>query len=231
MSRYERQAGSWVYDELRRKIENLDYDPGQELQLVSLSQELGVSRSPVRDALLRLERDRLVDIFPQKGTRVSYLDRETIMQERFLRTAIELRVFDEFLDREYDEKGLLILVTRLRSCLLQQKTALLTGDVVAFLTSDIEFHTVFYDEVGYERILKVIQAHTGNEHRARLLNMKVATSMEGVYEEHEAMVDAIEKGDRKNARALLAGHFGKLGDELDHLAVVYPEFFTAAQNR
>lgn len=153
------------------------------------------------------------------------------MQERFLRTAIELRVFDEFLDREYDEKGLLILVTRLRSCLLQQKTALLTGDVVAFLTSDIEFHTVFYDEVGYERILKVIQAHTGNEHRARLLNMKVATSMEGVYEEHEAMVDAIEKGDRKNARALLAGHFGKLGDELDHLAVVYPEFFTAAQNR
>ena len=231
MSRYERQAGSWVYDELRRKIENLDYDPGQELQLVSLSQELGVSRSPVRDALLRLERDRLVDIFPQKGTRVSYLDRETIMQERFLRTAIELRVFDEFLDREYDENGLLILVTRLRSCLLQQKTALLTGDVVAFLTSDIEFHTVFYDEVGYERILKVIQAHTGNEHRARLLNMKVATSMEGVYEEHEAMVDAIEKGDRKNARALLAGHFGKLGDELDHLAVVYPEFFTAAQNR
>ena len=231
MSRYERQAGSWVYDELRRKIENLDYDPGQELQLVRLSQELGVSRSPVRDALLRLERDRLVDIFPQKGTRVSYLDRETIMQERFLRTAIELRVFDEFLDREYDEKGLLILVTKLRSCLLQQKTALLTGDVVAFLTSDIEFHTVFYDEVGYERILKVIQAHTGNEHRARLLNMKVATSMEGVYEEHEAMVDAIEKGDRKNARALLAGHFGKLGDELDHLAVVYPEFFTAAQNR
>lgn len=231
MSRYERQAGSWVYDELRRKIENLDYDPGQELQLVSLSQELGVSRSPVRDALLRLERDRLVDIFPQKGTRVSYLDRETIMQERFLRTAVELRVFDEFLDRKYDEKGLLILVTRLRSCLLQQKTSLLTGDVVAFLTSDIEFHTVFYDEVGYERILKVIQAHTGNEHRARLLNMKVATSMEGVYEEHEAMVDAIEKGDRKNARALLAGHFGKLGDELDHLAVVYPEFFTAAQNR
>ena len=69
MSRYERQAGSWVYDELRGKIENLVYDPGQELQLVHLSQELGVSRSPVRDALLRLERDRLVDIFPQKGPR------------------------------------------------------------------------------------------------------------------------------------------------------------------
>ena len=91
MSRYEKKAGSWVYEELRSRIENLIYIPGQELQLDGLSQELGVSRSPVRDAILRLERDRLVDIFPQKGTRVAYLDRETILQERFLRATLEER--------------------------------------------------------------------------------------------------------------------------------------------
>ena len=220
-----------IYDELKDQIIFLRLKPGEEISASEVSEKFDVSRSPVRDALLRLGRDRLVDIFPQKGTRVSYLDRETIMQERFLRTAVELRVFDEFLEREYDEKGRLVLVTRLRGCLLQQRTALLTGDVVAFLTSDIDFHTVFYDEVGYERILKVIQAHTGNEHRARLLNMKVATSMEAVYEEHEAMVVAIEKDDRERAKTLLAGHFGKLGDELDHLTVAYPDFFTAESTR
>lgn len=225
MSRYEKKAGSWVYEELRSRIENLIYIPGQELQLDGLSQELGVSRSPVRDAILRLERDRLVDIFPQKGTRVAYLDRETILQERFLRATLEEKVFAQFLSRSATEKEKLVSLAKLEGILIQQNTAALTSDEVAFLAHDIAFHKVFYDEIGYERIYKVVQAHTGNEHRVRLLNMRVASVMENVYQEHRKMVDAIRKEDGKTAMELLSGHFGKLTDELDQLAEVFPAYF------
>ncbi len=225
-NRYERQAGAWVYDELRERIENLVYQPGQELQTASLTLDLGLSRSPVRDALLRLERDRLVDIFPQKGTRVAFLDRKIILQERFLRQTLEVRIFEEFLRKEYSQKDRLILMSRLDGALLQQKTALLTSDSVAFLSSDMAFHKIFYDELNYERIYKVVMAHTGNERRIRLLNNQVGNVMENVYNEHRAIADAIGSGDRESATRLLGGHFGKLSEELDMLIKVFPTYFT-----
>ena len=210
-NRYERQAGAWVYDELRERIENLVYKPGQELQTASLTLDLGLSRSPVRDALLRLERDRLVDIFPQKGTRVAFLDRKIILQERFLRQTLEVRIFEEFLRKEYSQKDRLILMSRLDGALLQQKTALLTSDSVAFLSSDMAFHRIFYDD---------------NERRIRLLNNQVGNVMENVYNEHRAIADAIGSGDRESAARLLGGHFGKLSEELDMLVKVFPTYFT-----
>ena len=66
-----------AYEILRDKIINLDFKPGQELNINSLAQKMGVSRSPIRDALLHLELDNLVEIFPQKGTRVSFLDKKS----------------------------------------------------------------------------------------------------------------------------------------------------------
>ena len=227
MSRYERKAGSWVYEELRHRIVDLIYDPGQELQLVALSQSLGISRSPVRDALLRLERDRLVDIFPQKGTRVSYLDKATILQERFLRAAVETRVFEAFMDRECSSSDWDMSLSKLQANMLLQHSAMVSRDVVTFLQCDIGFHAVFYEDAGYERIYKVVQAHTGNEHRARLLNAKVKQSMEEVMEEHQKLIDAVARKDKTAALELLEAHFGRLTGQLESLEVQFPDFFSA----
>ncbi len=61
-----------IYRTLRDMILGLKFEPGQELNVVDLTERLQVSRSPVRDALMKLSNDKLVDIFPQKGTRVSF---------------------------------------------------------------------------------------------------------------------------------------------------------------
>ena len=98
MKKDDSRANIWVYNQLREKIETLELKPGTELNLTELSDSLGVSRSPLRDALLRLERDSLVDIFPQKGTRVSFLDIADIRQERFMRTNLELGAVSRFMD-------------------------------------------------------------------------------------------------------------------------------------
>lgn len=226
MRQHDRQAGSWVYTEIRDRIEKLDYKPGEELHLAGLSSGLGVSRSPVRDALLRLERDRLVDIFPQKGTRVSYLDAGTVLQERYLRSTVETRIFEDFLSHDFDEKMWLRIISALHSELLYQETALKTDDLVSFFSHDISFHRVFYECMGLERIYQVVQAHTGNEKRIRLLNMKMRKNMESVLTEHQALVNAIQAKDAGKAKRLLTQHFGKLSEDMEELVRLWPDYFS-----
>lgn len=226
MRGYEQNASSWVYDELRQRIVNLIYKPGQEIGIQSLAEGFGVSRSPVRDALLRLGRDRLVDIFPQKGTRVAYLDRDIIMQERFLRAAVETRVLDAYMDRQCTVAQWDMSLSRLQADIVLQQTALSSGDVETFLQYDIDFHVIFYEDAGLERIGKVVQAHTGNEHRARLLNAKdTKENRDCIMAEHQAIMDAIRKKDKAEVKALLEVHLGRLTGQLDYLEKAYPDFF------
>ena len=143
MKKDDSRANIWVYNQLREQIETLVLKPGTELNLTELSESLGVSRSPLRDALLRLERDSLVDIFPQKGTRVSYLDISDIRQERFMRMNLELGALKSFMDLELNDLAKEAYVTRLKSLLLKQKAALISGSYIDFLKADDEMHATF----------------------------------------------------------------------------------------
>src|SRR5690554_1963253 len=78
-----------IYRTLREEILSLRFKPGEELNLQVLCDQLQVSRSPVRDALMRLASDNLVDIFPQRGTRVSLINLREVEEERFLRKSLE----------------------------------------------------------------------------------------------------------------------------------------------
>ena len=227
MKIYEGKASTWVYNVLRERIVDLVYNPGEILQLTQLGQELGISRSPLRDAMLRLERDRLIEIIPQKETRVSFLDKETILEERFLRSTIEDRILAAYLDGECrNNMAEDQVIADLKSSLIQQEVCLKRKDLVEFLHQDGLFHQVFYHAVGYERIFRIVTSHTGNEHRIRLLNFKVEDTMEAVYLEHQNIVAALEEHDRSRVMQLLREHFRKLTSEIDVLLKRYPSFFT-----
>ncbi len=226
MNRKAQSASSWVYEDLRDRIESLSYAPGSELDLSGLCEEYGVSRSPVRDAILRLERDRLVDSFPQKGTRVSFLDTATIAEERLLRSSVEERILSILLERPIDESDQILFLTTLKSSLVRQEGCLGAGDKAQFLRLDNDFHELFYTQAGFERIHSVIQAHNGNEHRIRMLNYEKPGTMEQVYQEHQDLVRALGEGAKEEARDILHHHIEKLSTELDELVVKYPEYFT-----
>jgi len=223
--REERRANAWVYDEIRADIENLILKPGSELCIQEVAEKLGVSRSPVRDALLRLERDRLVDIFPQKGTRVSFLDDDIIRQERFMRTQIELGVMDRCLSIKRSEKEKQIFLTHLECNLLQQKADIISGNYIQNFQHDDELHRIFYTEAGLERVWLVLRAHTGNEHRVRLLSYQARDIAEKVGNEHEEIVEAIAKDNKAEALRLAKEHLSKLELELEELKTTFPEDF------
>jgi DNA-binding GntR family transcriptional regulator len=81
--------GDGVYFTLRKNIVNLNLKPGEPLNVKSISEKLGVSRTPVRDAFIKLEKEGLVDVFPQKGTSVSRIDLRRVDEEKFIRESLE----------------------------------------------------------------------------------------------------------------------------------------------
>lgn len=225
--KYDQRARTRIYETIRGRIENLYYEPGSELSITELTQDLGVSRSPVRDALLRLERDKLIDIYPQRGTWVAKLDVANIMQERFLRLSVEENVFRKCIEEVLgDEERKIRFSSRLRANLVQQTACLSINDIRNFLDLDVEYHRMFYIEIGFERIYKIVEAHTGNERRIRILNNMNQTAAHAVYEEHLAMTDAIDSNDSGKVLEILAHHFSKLKDEVDELVRLHPSYFT-----
>lgn len=218
---------SSVYEVLREKILSLELKPGQELNINQLAKEMNVSRSPIRDALLRLSLDKLVDVFPQKGTRVAFLDKDIIKQERFLRITLELGVLKVFM-KSLDENKRKICATKLQAILLEQHATLLDGNKKAFMQKDDELHYFFYAETKNEWLWKVLDSHTGNDHRIRVLSYNADRIANSVEKEHIELVKAIENGDSELARKVDEEHMQVLSDLLEDMNKNYPEYFSVS---
>ena len=225
MKKEDSRANIWVDGKLRESIETLELKPGTELNLTELCDKFGVSRSPLRDALLRLERDCLVDIFPQKGTRVSYLDVNDIRQERFMRMNLELGAISRLMELKLTPLEREAYITRLRSLLLKQHAAHISGSFVEFLKADDEMHATFFSELGYERVYAVLYSHTGNERRIRLLSNLAGKIADDVEEQHRELIEAIASGDKARAVLLDQEHLSKIEDEYAMLMETFPQYF------
>src|SRR4051794_35403988 len=88
----DRQAAPQVFERLRMLITSLALPPGSPLSRTSLAAQFGVSSTPIRDALMRLEEEGLVEVFPQYATAVSRIDIGLAQQAHFLRQAVELEI-------------------------------------------------------------------------------------------------------------------------------------------
>lgn len=221
----ESRDGNWVYNQLRHEIENLELKPGEELDVLSIADRYGVSRSPVRDALLRLKRDCLVDIFPQRGTRVSYINIHQITEERFMRRSLELNALELLLDKSMSSVEKQAFSALLESNLLKQHAALLADDPIELLKGDDELHHMFFSAVDLEEVWSILKAHTGNEYRIRMLSYMDRGIADSVEEQHRELIDAIISGDKDKAIDLDKKHLLKINDELNGLRETFSEYF------
>ena len=221
----ESRDGNWVYNQLRHEIENLELKPGEELDVLSIADRYGVSRSPVRDALLRLKRDCLVDIFPQRGTRVSYINIHQITEERFMRRSLELNALELLLDKSMSSVEKQAFSALLESNLLKQHAALLADDPIELLRGDDELHHMFFSAVDLEEVWSILKAHTGNEYRIRMLSYMDRGIADSVEEQHRELIDAIISGDKDKAIDLDKKHLLKINDELNELRETFSEYF------
>lgn len=212
--------GQRVYTALRNKILTMTYEPGFVLRKGALCEQLGVSRSPVTEALNRLSSDRLVDIIPQSATRVSQFSMFELREESFLREAVETAAVAKVALDHTDEQ-----LTVLSRNLKMQKLLVEDEDFQGFFEADLEFHELILAFTGFPRVAITAGEMSLQLHRARMLILPEQGRPAEAVAEHQSILAGIRARDADAARAAISLHLGQLITRLEPLERRHPEYF------
>ncbi len=215
-----RQAAPQVFERLREAILSLELAPGAVLSRVELATQFAVSQTPVRDALLKLGQEGLVDIFPQHATLVSRIDISSARQAHFLRCAIELEVV-----RTLAVSGDTTALPRLRAQ-VDQQAALVGGKPEEFMAADQAFHRMMYEAAGVPDLHDLVRRMGGHLDRLRRLDLPTEGKAKRVVRDHRRILDALVKQDPTAAQEALREH---LSDTLGRVADIrsrFPDYVT-----
>lgn len=214
-----RQAAPQVFERLRERILALDLAPGAVLSRQALAEQFGISQTPVRDALMQLGQEGLVDIFPQHATVVSRIDVAQATQAHFLRCAIELEVVRALADQPEAA-----LVKRMREQI--DLLAALAADDDAFIEADRAFHRLMYEAAGVGALHDLVRRRSGHLDRLRRLDLPSDGKARRVVREHRQIVDAIRKGDPAAAQAALRQHLSGTLGRVDEIRRRHPGYLS-----
>jgi len=213
-----RQAAPQVFEWLRAAILSLELAPGTPLARAELAERFDLSQTPVRDALIRLSEEGLVDIFPQHATLVSRIDLHSAEQAQFLRCAIELEVV-----RTLALAGDAVLAGRL-AALVDTQAALAGQGGEDFIAADQAFHRTLYDAAGVPDLYELVRRRSGHLDRLRRMDLPSPGNSDRVVRDHRRIVDALAARDPDAAQAALRAHLsGTLGRVAD-IRARYPEY-------
>jgi DNA-binding GntR family transcriptional regulator len=219
-SEHGRSAATHVFQSLRQDIIALALAPGAVLSRAELQERFGLSSTPIRDALIRLQEEALVAVFPQHATVVSPIDLDKARQGQFLRLSVELEIV-----RTLATKPDQVSVERLRSLIRQQSAFAKLGEHAAFTGADQTFHRTMYDFAGASDLWHVVSRHGGHMDRLRRLHLPVPGKMGDVVRDHKSIVDAIESGKPEEAQLRLREHLSRSLSFVKNLRASHPEYF------
>lgn len=214
------RTATLIYDRLREEIISLRRKPMDLLNEKELEAEFGVSRTPIREAILRLADDGLVDIFPQSGTFVSRIPRRALYEAILVRKALE-----DTLVSIAVEKMTPANIRLLEGNLADLSACVRDDDVETFHTVDNEFHKLISDIAAFPGIWAIIQQVKVHSDRYRLLTLPQEGRLARVLEEHSAVVDCMRKGDRAGAMQAMGFHIGRLLHEVEMAEIWDPNYF------
>ncbi len=220
LDRFVGSLGQRVYQCLRQAILSLVYGPGEILRKPEICEALGVSRSPVSDAVARLAAEGLVDVVPQAGTFVARFSMEEIREGVFLREAIELAAIERVADTVTEEQ-----LQLLRRNLTVQAALVRDGDIPGFYQSDAAMHELLLSFTGFRKLAQVSETAWLHVNRARQLILPVPGRVEATLEEHRAILAALESRDPAAARAAVKLHLSQLLRYLEPLERDRPDLF------
>lgn len=210
-----------VYASLKEAILSIAYRPGEILRKAEICAELGVSRSPVAEAVARLQAEALVDVIPQAGTFVARFSLAEIREGAFLREALELHAIDLVARTIAPDQ-----IAQLRRNLRFQEVLVAEGDTAGFYRLDSEMHETILSFTGHRRLPGLAQTAWVHVDRARQLILPQPGRVADTLREHQAIIAALEQGDAAAARAATAHHLGQLVTLIERLAADSPDLFS-----
>jgi GntR family transcriptional regulator, rspAB operon transcriptional repressor len=213
-------AASRIYSDLSHELVLLQRRPGEAISEAQIALSFGVSRTPVREAILKLSDEGLLEIYPQSGIFVSRIPIGALPEAIIIRKALE-----ETTARLAAERATSSQILALRSVLERQREASAAGDIETFHQADELFHATVAEVAGYPGIWKFIQQVKVQVDRYRRLTLPQLGRIPKVITEHEAVLTAIEAHDPERARRAMETHLESLLDNISATQHINPEFF------
>ncbi|SMC77488.1 GntR family transcriptional regulator [Primorskyibacter flagellatus] len=212
--------GQRVYVALRNRILDMTLKPGAVLRKGALCEQLGVSRSPVSEALGRLSSDGLVDIIPQSATRVSQFSMAGLREDSFLREAVEVAAVARVAEiRTAEQLKQLSRNLRLQTLLVEDE------DFQGFFEADLTFHELILGFTGFPKVALAAGQMSLQLQRARMLILPERGRPSETVTEHMAILKAIKAQDVNAVRSAMTGHLRQLISRIEPLERLHPEFF------
>ncbi|MFN3824574.1 MAG: GntR family transcriptional regulator [Pseudorhodobacter sp.] len=213
----DRMAQSQAISLLRDSILTGELKPGMRLSEQEIANAMGISRQPVREAFIRLAGEGLLEVWPQRGTFVSKISAEEVLDARFVREAVEADLVRLATERKDDA-----LLAALNDNLEQQNSAL--TDAARFMRLDEIFHRTIAEAAGKGRAWDHLQKLKSQLDRVRFLATQ-DFPVQILITQHTRIVEAIATGNPDLAEAALRAHLCQMLEDLPRINVAYPDYF------
>jgi DNA-binding GntR family transcriptional regulator len=214
-------AATLIFRTLKADILALRLIPGTALADRDLGQRFGVSRTPIREALIRLAEEGLVDIRPQAGTSVSRIPAGQLAEATAVRQALEEKAVRCAIAARSDEG-----IAELRRIIARQKAMAGIRDEEGFHAADEAFHEAIAVIAGYPTLWRLAQQAKTQIDRVRRLTLPVEGRMASVVREHEVIVAAISSGSTEMAVDALNRHLAAVLPDGEEIRRRHPDYFT-----
>lgn len=218
--RFPRETGrDYALRMLKENIINLELAPGSAISENELASELGLSRTPVREALIELSKVKIVDVQPQKKSMVSFIDYDMVEESRFMRNHLECAVAELACAMATEED-----IERLSENVKLQNFYLESGSAEQLMRLDNEFHQTLFEVTQKPQVLAMIRNFSIHFDRVRRMALDSVKDLK-IVQDHAAITIAIRENRPQEARALMEKHLSRYKVDAAAVRSKYPQYF------
>lgn len=218
--RYTETARDYALRILKNNIVTMELEPGAMVSENELAAQMGLSRTPVREALMDLAKCRMVDVLPQRGSRIALIDYSLVDEARFAREVLEVAILDLVCESR-DDHALSQLRQNLRLQKLAQEPGM--GDTLSMMELDDAFHHMLFSIAKKENTYSMLTGMTIHFDRVRHLALGVVKDSR-IISDHEAILSAIENRDAQAAKLAMTAHLSRVKVDEEAICSAYPQY-------
>lgn len=223
MSLHQKIRGStraYSYNLIKERIFHLELEPGTKISEKEIADELQVSRTPVREAFMKLAEEELLDIIPQSGTIVSKINLEHVEEGRFMREKIEKEIVTlacSSFDDEYKFK--------METNIAMQEVSADKNNFYRLFELDEEFHQILFQATGKMRTWKMLQQLNIPFNRLRILRLSEVSNASNIISQHKEIYQLITERKTDQAVEVMEQHLRLVVVEQETIKSKYPHYF------
>ncbi|MDF4142565.1 GntR family transcriptional regulator [Lactobacillus kefiranofaciens] len=208
-----------AYSILLKKIITAELKPGEKISEKQVEQDLGIGRTPVREALLHLRQEHLIYVVPQSGTYIAQIDLASVINARFVRISVEQQIMQEAAQHPLTE----LQRAQLKDIIQQQKLYCSEKDFHQFFKYDDLFHQLFYEITGHDIVWNWLKEINIQFDRFRFLSLNLGNaSWNNLIQDHQTLLDTVLAGKSDEVKSIVTKHLQLVIDEKNTLVNKYP---------